>query len=150
MQAAANSGQAQYRLLKRKLVDASNQCPPRKRKRRTRGHRTSGLEDSLEDPETEEAKANAAGRKFVILHGLWLDFPPDVIFGAELDDDFEEEHRFESRRNRIQGQLHEIRDCLPDSLLDFMQSPWLHHAVRLTNYMRMPNLLTRSHSLPMV
>ncbi|KAJ7826385.1 hypothetical protein B0H14DRAFT_2817401 [Mycena olivaceomarginata] len=133
------------RHLKHCLIDVENEASnPKKRSRRSRNHRTEGIEEqAVELTATElEARARQTGRKFVILCGLWLCLADDdyeAFFKADPDDEYDAELRFSSDENIRQGQLREVLDILPDDLMqtrvagagDGMNSQRSHTRTRL-------------------
>ncbi|KAJ7816412.1 hypothetical protein B0H14DRAFT_2602674 [Mycena olivaceomarginata] len=127
--------------LKHRLVDAENENNnPRKRSRRSRNHRTEGIEEESRDftPKELKGRVRRTGRKFVILCGLWLCLDDDdyeAFFNAELDNDYNAELHFNSDDNIQQGQLREVLDILPDDLLPFRKRTWLALAVHGQTYL---------------
>ncbi|KAJ6548778.1 hypothetical protein B0H19DRAFT_1162016 [Mycena capillaripes] len=122
--------------LKHRLVEAENEKNnPSKRSRRSRNHRTEGVEEESRDftPKELEGRARRTGRKFVILCGLWLCLDDDdyeAFFNAELDNEYNAELRFNSDDDIQQGQLREVLDILPDDLLPFRKRAWLAQAFK--------------------
>ncbi|KAF7371461.1 hypothetical protein MVEN_00000400 [Mycena venus] len=122
--------------LKHRLIDVENEASnPNKRSRRSRNHRTEGIEEqTVELTATElETRARQTGRKFVILCGLWLclaDDDYDAFFKADPDDEYDAELRFNSDDDIRQGQLREVLDILPDDLMPFRKRTWLAQAFK--------------------
>jgi hypothetical protein len=139
LQARFNSQRALSQNLQRKFDDISNSpqgggddtTSPAKKRRRTRAR----LEDSLDpddQPSIEEAEADEVkrlGRRFVILHGLWLR-RKELIFQVEFDESYDEKERFKDTNTMVQGQLHEIRGLLPEKYHgDALTKKWLSKSV---------------------
>jgi hypothetical protein len=134
LQARLNVQQNLSQNLQRKFDDISNtphsgdDSTPAKKRRRTR-------EDSLDpddEPSVEEAETDEVkrlGRRFVIMHGPWLR-RKELTFQVELDEDYDEKERFKDTNTIVQGQLHEIRDLLPEKYLgDASTKRWLSKSV---------------------
>nr|GAT48040.1 predicted protein [Mycena chlorophos] len=125
--------------LKRRLVDAENEANnPSKRARRSRNHRTEGMEEPAGDftPEELESRARALGRKMVILCALWLavgEGGDTVSFlNTDIDDEYDPELRFggsEDENDERQGQLRELDNIMPVELRPFMKRGWFAQAL---------------------
>ena len=134
LQARLNAQQNLSQDLQRKFDDISNtpqnasgdgdSTSPTRKRRRTL--------DPDDHPSVEEAEADevkSLGRRFVILHGPWLR-RKELIFQAELDEDYNEKERFKDTNTMVQGQLREIRGLLPEKyLVDAFTKKWLSKSV---------------------
>ncbi|KAF8994668.1 hypothetical protein BDQ17DRAFT_1251509, partial [Cyathus striatus] len=114
-----NLAQEEIRDLHRKLEDAANydddsdiEAPVRKR------IHTAPSDSDEQDIRTQVVNA---GRKYVILCGLWLRLGAgtfQVVYNPETTD----YERFENAQNKIQGQIREIREILGPGLAADMSS----------------------------
>ena len=103
---------------------------PRKRRRRRRGHRADGVDDDeVNDPEALVEKAVDRGKRFVLLHGLWLVDDAETVLGAAKDSSYTKQLRFTDVENLVQGQLREILSVLPASVAAFRDCKWFAEAV---------------------
>lgn len=124
--------------MRRKLADITNEdetAPARGRKKRkiTEG----GSED-----ETSEIKRLA--HKFVNTYAIWLREPSET-FKTKVDNDFDPCERFEDDRNKIQGQLLDLIDLLPEKYHgETLGSEWLIHTVRSSSFARPKILISTS------
>ncbi|KAJ7794032.1 hypothetical protein B0H14DRAFT_3497423 [Mycena olivaceomarginata] len=121
--------------LKHRLVDLENGIEAPRKSSRSRNHRTEGIEEESADFTSQELeqRARRAGRKFVILRGLWLCLTDDdfeAFFNTELDDDYTAELRFSSDSEIRQAQLREVIDTLPVDLESFRKRRWLAMAFK--------------------
>ncbi|KAJ7677290.1 hypothetical protein B0H17DRAFT_1207204 [Mycena rosella] len=82
-------------------------------------------QSATEQSVTEQsATVTSLGRRFVLLKGLWI---KTAVFGATLDDDYDPQKRFD--REKVQGQLRDLLDILPDRLKgQIMQEGWFRRA----------------------
>lgn len=124
--------------LQRKFDDISNtpcngdnnSTSPLRKRHRTHANSeddSDSNEPSVEEAETDEVKG--LGRRFVILHGPWLR-RKELIFEVGLDDEYDEKKRFTDTNTMVQGQLHEIRDLLPEKYHgDAFTKKWLSKSV---------------------
>ncbi len=138
LQARLNTQQNLARNLQRKFDDISNApqdaddnltSPPKKRQRTGAIPEDSPDPDepSVKEAETDEVKR--LGRRFVILHGLWLR-EREHIFQVEFNEDYDEKQRFKDTNTMVQGQLREIKGLLPEKYHgDAFMKTWLSRSV---------------------
>ena len=145
LQARFNTQQTLSQNLQRKFDDISNtpqgggddSTSPAKKRRRTQASSEENL-DPDDQPSIEEAEADEVkrlGRRFVILHGLWLR-QKEVIFQVDLDEGYEEIERFKDTNTMVQGQLREIRGLLPEKYHgDAFTKKWLSKSVSNVHFL---------------
>ncbi|KAF7319605.1 hypothetical protein HMN09_00300900 [Mycena chlorophos] len=110
--------------LKRRLVDVENEANnPSKRTRRSRNHRTEGMEEPAGDFTPEELESAGPGRKMVILCALWLAVGEggDTVSAPPGGSKDENDER--------QGQLRELDNIMPVELRPFMKRGWFAQAL---------------------
>ncbi|KAJ7215966.1 hypothetical protein GGX14DRAFT_391637 [Mycena pura] len=83
-----------------------------------------------EEKETPAEKATAAGRKYAIVHGLWLTSTPKKILQTKQDDRYREESRFTNLKNKMQGEMRDVRETLPEDIQPSIGRAWLIRAYR--------------------
>ena len=67
----------------------------------------------------------------MILHGPWLK-RKELIFEVEVDEDYNEKDRFMDNNTMVQGQLHEVRDLLPQKYHgDSFTKRWISKSVSI-------------------
>jgi hypothetical protein len=118
--------------LRRKLADVTNEDhSPNKRQRC--GHDTDNESEGDDDPKKE---MEDLARKFVIAYGLWLRHGIGT-FKVELNEDFSTlaQHHFQNTNLKVQGQLSELMELLPDHLCtpDIFKGALLPKTVSLEN-----------------
>jgi len=111
--------------------DGDNHSPsPLRKRRRTQAGSEDGSdpdEPCVAEAETDEVKR--LGRRFVILHGPWLR-RRELIFEVAVEEDYDEQDRFQDTNTLVQGQLHEIRGLLPEKYHgDSFTKKWLSRSV---------------------
>jgi hypothetical protein len=107
--------------------DSTVTAPPRKRRRTDNLDPDRDDQPSVDEEEADEIKR--LGRCYVLLRGPWLR-RKELIFKDELDEDYDENERFNDANTIAQGQLHEIRDLLPEKYLgDAFTKKWLSKSV---------------------
>jgi len=106
---------------KRALADATNvpRGRPCKRVRpRTRiesdDENDAEFEDPEKDAEDKQAAVRGAGIKWGIVHGIWFAVPAAKVLKTPLNNAYDEKKRFDNRANKVQGELREIMDVLPE------------------------------------
>ena len=124
MQACLNAQQKLTQNLQHKFDDITNTAPDddnddsdstspaRKQSRRQEDDLDS--DQSVEEAEAEEVKG--LGRWFLILHRSWLK-QKEHIFQVKLNEDYDENERFNDINTLVQGQLREIRSLLLEKYL---------------------------------
>jgi hypothetical protein len=96
--------------------------------RHTKRHRSVAPDD--EGQEAEES-VRQAGHYFFLVCGPWLR-RGEKIFQTMFDDNYTEKTRFENGGNKIQGQLRDIQNILPEKFRgNLFTSKWLSKTVCL-------------------
>lgn len=127
---------------KRRISELENQLgvsKSRSRKRR-KGNNGDAAED--EDPdshsddsddelEDETAAVRRLGKLCFLTVGLWFRAGFEGLFTAVIDDDFQERERFETKRNKIQGEIREVRALIPEKYEARSLTPWFRKQVTL-------------------
>ncbi|KAJ7731033.1 hypothetical protein B0H16DRAFT_1773273 [Mycena metata] len=105
----------------RALADISNQLgnAPPPRKRRFRHSRATAAENEVENPNNLEERVRDVGRLYAIQYPLFLSTDAVALFATPLDPAFKEATEFATKKSRIQGQLRDIIDILPNDAKDF-------------------------------
>ncbi|KAJ7633299.1 hypothetical protein B0H17DRAFT_961776, partial [Mycena rosella] len=118
-QQKANDARKELHALKRQLADVTNaddSAPQHGRKRKK-------MVDGGSEEDTKEIKK--LGHKFVMMKMIWL---PDLsgTIHTKLDDQYNPLERFENRASKVQGELADLLDLLPQKFHgEIMQSEWL-------------------------
>ncbi|KAJ7774482.1 hypothetical protein DFH07DRAFT_952185 [Mycena maculata] len=131
LQVNANDAQQQAVNLKRRAVDAEQQVDATRkpRKKRRRGDRARGADDSEVNPEATEARVREAGRYFAIQNALFL--IDDDVLNTKQDPDFDLDHEYDSPKTERQGQLRDILEVLPDDVKPKISQTWVQDSVLL-------------------
>ncbi|KAJ7867919.1 hypothetical protein B0H14DRAFT_2730553 [Mycena olivaceomarginata] len=110
----------------RQIADLTNQAHTARRPRkRRRHHRAEGINESeVPNPATVEERTRSAGRRFSLLKSLFF-IDDERVWVAELDDKFNRIEEFDSEDGRIQGQILDVLDVLPDDVKQWRQEEWL-------------------------
>jgi hypothetical protein len=115
----------------RQIADLINQahaaCRPRKRRPH---HHSEGIDNSqAPNPATVEEHTRAAGRRFALLKSLFF-VDDERVWAVQKDEMFTRTKEFDSDEGRIQGQLLDVLDVLPEDVHEWRQDEWLSLAVR--------------------
>ncbi|KAJ7744403.1 hypothetical protein B0H16DRAFT_1463279 [Mycena metata] len=109
-QSLVNEVRGESKRMRRKLADVTNSTKPPKKghKRQKRDHNTAASDCELED-------IRVLGRKFAVTNMLWLR-DKKKAFTTPVDDAYNPRERFETKSSKVQGQLADLRDILPEAL----------------------------------
>ncbi|KAJ7572772.1 hypothetical protein C8J56DRAFT_806535 [Mycena floridula] len=94
------------------------------------------------------AQVKLLGRRFVVQYGMWL-VKGTETFLAEAVDDYEVGERFENEENKVQGQLRELRECIPKTFHPQMENIWFGKTFVHEMGQQLSNIVTciRQHSV---
>ncbi|KAJ7651756.1 hypothetical protein B0H17DRAFT_1215216 [Mycena rosella] len=118
-QQKANNARKELHTLKRQLADVTNTHDSAPQ----HGRKTKKMVDSGSEEDTKEIKK--LGHKFVMMKMIWL---PDLsgTIHTKLDDQYNHLERFENHASKVQGELVDLLDLLPQKFHgEIMQSKWL-------------------------
>ncbi|KAJ7346417.1 hypothetical protein DFH08DRAFT_1081173 [Mycena albidolilacea] len=126
IQARANDAEEADSAKNLQIADLTNQALPIKpaRKRRKRFNRADDADDSIPNPVTLEERVREAGRHFVVVEALFL-VDARLIWTVELKEDFDFAFEFQSKANKVQGQLHDVIALLPSDAVSLRTEPWI-------------------------
>ncbi|KAJ6523334.1 hypothetical protein B0H19DRAFT_1201873 [Mycena capillaripes] len=126
IQARANDAEEADSAKNLQIADLTNQVLPTKpaHKRRKRFHRADGADDSIPNPVTLEERVREAGRHFVVVQALFL-VDPRLTWTVEYNEDFDFAVEFDSKANKVQGQLHDVIALLPSDAVPLRTEPWI-------------------------
>ncbi|KAK7029276.1 hypothetical protein R3P38DRAFT_2775840 [Favolaschia claudopus] len=89
-------------------------------------------EGEADDGDDDGEKARLAGHKYVLVKGLWFCRKYDKVLGAKKKD-YDEENRFDTNQDKVQGELRDALDVFPDELEDSVAKGWLMFRARAFN-----------------
>ncbi|KAJ7886229.1 hypothetical protein B0H14DRAFT_1323110 [Mycena olivaceomarginata] len=110
----------------RQIADLINQAHATRRPRkRRRHHRSEGIDNSqAPNPAAVEERTRAAGRRFALLKSLFF-IDDERVWAVQKDETFNRTKEFDSDEGRIQGQLLDVLDVLPEDVHEWRQDEWL-------------------------
>ncbi|KAJ7797628.1 hypothetical protein B0H14DRAFT_2910269 [Mycena olivaceomarginata] len=110
----------------RQIADLINQAHAARRPRkRRRHHRSEGIDSSqTPNPATVKERTRAAGRRFALLKSLFF-VDDERVWAVQRDEMFTRTKEFDSDEGRIQGQLLDVLDVLPEDVHEWRQDEWL-------------------------
>ncbi|KAJ7613047.1 hypothetical protein FB45DRAFT_1036577 [Roridomyces roridus] len=100
---------------------------------------TSGSDDENDEAnesDEEEKKASpqdqvkTAGKKYAIIYCLWLTSTPRKTLQTKLVDGYSEENRYKDLKKRIQGDMRDVRETLPEDFRALIGRDWDIHKYR--------------------
>ncbi|KAJ7709138.1 hypothetical protein B0H14DRAFT_3525296 [Mycena olivaceomarginata] len=126
IQARANDAEEADNAKNLQLADLTNQALPTKpaRKRRKRFNRADDADDSIPNPATLEERVREAGRHFIVEKALHL-VDSRLTWTVDLDEEFDFAAEFESKADKVQGQLHDVIALLPSDAVPLRTQPWI-------------------------
>ncbi|KAJ7804306.1 hypothetical protein B0H14DRAFT_3774855 [Mycena olivaceomarginata] len=125
IQARASDAQEADSAKNLQIADLTNQALPIRPARKHCKHfnRADDADDSIPNPVTLEERVREAGRHFVVEAPFLVD--ARLIWTVELKEDFDFAVEFESKANKVQGQLHNLIVLLPSDAVPLRTEPWI-------------------------
>ncbi|KAJ7822963.1 hypothetical protein B0H14DRAFT_3875350 [Mycena olivaceomarginata] len=110
----------------RQIADLINQAHAARRPRKRRPHHHSeGIDNSqAPNPPTVEERTRAAGRRFALLKSLFF-VDDERVWAVQKDEMFTRTKEFDSDEGRVQGQLLDVLNVLPENVHQWRQYEWL-------------------------
>ncbi|KAF7305290.1 hypothetical protein HMN09_00780200 [Mycena chlorophos] len=117
-EAALHDAEARASTAEKRCTGRHNQCAAQK----TPEARTPRADDEEKDPAD---LARQAGTLYGLTKGMWLVMSAEKTMAVKLDDGYKEETRFAKRTNRIQGELRDVVEVLPEDLHSQRTKTWV-------------------------
>ncbi|KAJ7051723.1 hypothetical protein C8F01DRAFT_1262517 [Mycena amicta] len=129
LQAALNSAATAQAAKDQQIADLQHQASTtRKPRKRRRFHRDEDApQGSVDDPTELATLVTTAGRRFALVCGIFF-VDINKVGTTPLDDSFDPATEYDNKANKVQGQIRDVLDVLPEEAKSKRTEPWIWHA----------------------